>query len=300
MRPDASIVVIVGMPLIALVVFVALLFGARRAGANVWAMAAVLGAWSAIAAALSISGVLARFDARPPPIALFFVATLVIGLVLALSRTGAQLARLPLPLLVGFHAFRFPLELIMHQAASEGTMPVQMSYSGWNFDILTGISAAGFALFLRKRDVANWVLLAWNTLGSILLTTIVTIAFASTPIFHAFGTEPRHLNTWVAYFPFVYIALAVMGALVGHVVIYRRLFAPGMPAALGPRSNEAQTCELSDAPSRNFARRKSFRAIVIAPWRKTVPEVTRSAAGPRERSVLGGRRELSEVLEAAE
>ncbi|MDB4993572.1 MAG: hypothetical protein JWM74_1004 [Myxococcaceae bacterium] len=216
---------IVGIPLIAAIVAVALVLGARRAAGSrgMWTVAAVLGGWSAVAAELSLTGALARFDGRPPPLALFFVATLIVGVALALSRTGRSLATLPLPLLVGFHVFRLPLELVMHQAAAEGTMPAQMSFDGSNFDIVSGITAGVLALVLARREVPPAIVLAWNVLGTLLLLAIVTIAFTSTPMFHAFGTRPEQLNTWVAYFPFVYLALCVMGALIGHVVVFRRL-----------------------------------------------------------------------------
>ena len=186
-------------------------------------MAAVVGGWSVVAAVLSLTGVLARFDGHPPPLAPFFVVTLILGVMLALSRVGARLSTLPLPLLVGFHVFRFPLEVVMHQAATDGTMPVQMSFGGSNFDIVSGVTAGILALVVARREVPRPIVLAWNVLGTLLLFGIVTIALLSTPMFHAFGTRPEQLNTWVAYFPFVYIALCVMGALVGHVVIFRRL-----------------------------------------------------------------------------
>lgn len=223
MPPSASLVVTLGIPLVALAVGAALVLGARLARANARVVAAILVGWSVLAAVLSLSGVLANFEAHPPPLAPYFVGTLVLGVALAFSRIGARLATLPLPMLVGFHAFRLPLELVMHQAATEGTMPAQMSYSGLNFDIVTGVTAAAFALVLAKRKVPPSIVLAWNVLGTALLAGIVTIAFASTPIFHAFGTRPEQLNTWVAYFPYAYIALAVMGALLGHIVLFRRL-----------------------------------------------------------------------------
>jgi len=61
----------------------------------------------------------------------------VAGILLARSSIGDRFARgLPLTYLVGFQVFRFPLELAMHRAYVEGVMPVQMSYSGRNFDIV--------------------------------------------------------------------------------------------------------------------------------------------------------------------
>jgi small-conductance mechanosensitive channel len=75
----------------------------------------------------------------------------------------------------------------------------------------------------RERQTAR--VLAWNALaGTLLLAVIVVVAIASLPLFHAYGAEPAHLNTWVAYFPFVWLPAAlVSAALFGHVVLWRRL-----------------------------------------------------------------------------
>ncbi|MBC7545453.1 MAG: hypothetical protein H7338_22220, partial [Candidatus Sericytochromatia bacterium] len=147
--------------------------------------------------------------------------------VLACSPVAARLIRgLPRAPLVGFHAFRLPLELMMHRAAAEGVMPVQMSYSGRNFDIVTGITALGMAWALRRR--VSWGLVfAWNALGTLLLVTVVGIAVGSLPLFHAFGTAPAQLNTWVTHAPFAWLPLILVpAALLGHLLIWRWLFSP--------------------------------------------------------------------------
>src|SRR5687767_389787 len=95
--------------------------------------AAGMALWLAGVAALALSGLLGRFDLRPPPMALWFAATLLVPLAVALSPFGRRLAlALPFTALVGFQAFRLPLELLMHQAAADGIMPRVMSYSGYN------------------------------------------------------------------------------------------------------------------------------------------------------------------------
>jgi hypothetical protein len=194
--------------------------------------------WLAITGALGSSGYFARFEGLPPPLLVLMLPTLSLPVVLGLSRTGSALAGLPVALLVLFHAFRFPLELVMHRAATEGTMPPQMTYTGFNFDIVSGLSAllvGGLALFGRAP---RWLLLAWNALGSLLLATIIVIAVASLPQFQAFGHEPSRVNTWVAHFPFVWLpAGLVTGALLGHVILWRRLLSHGMRGrALEPLS----------------------------------------------------------------
>jgi hypothetical protein len=72
-------------------------------------------------------------------------------------------------------------------------------------------------------------LLAWNALGTVLLVTILVIAVASLPTFGLFGRKPEQLNTWVAYFPYVWLpAGLVSGAVLGHVLLWRRLLTHGM------------------------------------------------------------------------
>jgi hypothetical protein len=157
------------------------------------------------------------------------VPTLVLPLRLGFSRIGTQLANAPLGLLVGFHAFRVPLELVMHRAAVVGVMPPQMTYTGWNFDITTGIGALLVASLVARGRAPRWLVLAWNAWGTLMLVTIVTIAIASLPTFAAFGREPARLNTWVAYFPFVWLpAGLVSAAVLGHVLLWRRLLSYGM------------------------------------------------------------------------
>ncbi len=189
-------------------------------------VAAATIAWLAITLLAAASGVLRRFDLVPPPFAAVPPAVLALGLSVACSRLGTRLVRgLPLWILVGSQVFRFPLELLMHRAFVEGVMPVQMSYSGWNYDILTGISAGLLGAWLYAGSVPRWIVGAWNALGFLLLVNIVTIAVLSTPIFRAFGGGER-LNTFVADPPFVWLpAILVTAALAGHVLVWRKLAA---------------------------------------------------------------------------
>ena len=118
----------------------------------------------------------------------------------------------------------------MHQAYVEGVMPVQMSYSGYNYDILSGITAGALGLWLGRGRVPHWVVASWNTLGFVLLVNIVTIAIVSTPVFRLFGNE--RLNIFVTYPPFVWLpGILVTAALMGHILVWRRL--SEKPAAAG-------------------------------------------------------------------
>ena len=123
--------------------------------------------------ALAGSGVLAQFDGRPPPLALFLAALVAGAIAFGTSRFAEPLAHgLPLAGLVGFQAFRLPLELVMHEAARAGVMPSLLSFSGWNFDIATGTLALPVAALVAAGRAPRWLVPAWNTLGLAALTMI--------------------------------------------------------------------------------------------------------------------------------
>ncbi|MFN7143787.1 MAG: hypothetical protein ACK4YP_08440, partial [Myxococcota bacterium] len=210
--------------------FVAVSVAGRGGSGRAGRFAAVgTAAWMALAGALAYAGVLADFDARPPPMAFLFLGTFAIGMVVGLSRVGASLARaFPLWALVLVQGFRFPLELLMHEAAAEGTMPDAMTWTGWNYDVLTGLTALVVAplLFAGAPRALAW---AWNVLGILTLAGITVVAFLASPMVGAFGPDQR--NTWVTTFPFVWLpTVLVASAVAGHVIVTRRLLAEGRAA----------------------------------------------------------------------
>ncbi len=187
-----------------------------------------LAAWMLLTAALARAGALARFDVAPPPMAVLVLTVLVVGVGVGVSRVGGRLAQsVPLATLVGLQAFRLPLELVMHRAAVLGIMPEALSYSGYNFDIVTGASALGLWLAMRAGlRVPRAGLWVWNAWGLWCLAVITAVAVGSSPLVRAFGSEPRHLNTWVLFFPYVWLpTVLVVIALAGHVVVTRALWA---------------------------------------------------------------------------
>lgn len=240
MAPHASALVRFGIPALALLVtaFVGLgvLCFSGPGRARRFALGAA--AWLGFAAVLGHSGFLADFSSAPPHILLLMIPTLGLPFAFGFSRIGNALTQAPLAVLVGFQGFRLPLELVMHQAAREGTMPMQMTYTGSNFDIVSGVTALLVGALAAYELAPRWLLLAWNVLGSGLLVVILVIAVASLPRFALYGSEPVRLNTWIAYFPFVWLpAGLVSAAVLGHVLLWRRLWSHGMRGrALRPLS----------------------------------------------------------------
>jgi hypothetical protein len=98
-----------------------------------------------------------------------------------------------------------------------------MTYSGRNFDILTGATAAALALWLLAGRQGRLLVIAWNIAGLALLANIVAIALLSTPVpFRYFTSGPANLLP--STFPYVWLpTFLVQAALFGHVLVFRAL-----------------------------------------------------------------------------
>jgi len=174
--------------------------------------------WLLLTAGLALGGVL-QLIVVPPPLLLL----LVVGLVGLVSWHGRGRWRdIPLRLLVGMQSFRIVVELLIHLAVVEGVAPEQLTWTGLNFDLLTGLSA--LLLFPFAERLPRWALMIWNLLALGLLINVVTVAILSLPLpIQQF--EP--VNAWVAFFPFQWLPMVmVMLAALGHVALFRRLRRP--------------------------------------------------------------------------
>jgi len=215
---------------------------AARASSRARRAALATAMWMAATFAAAASGRLS-FTTMPPTMMVVIVLSLALALRIGLSATGGRIAAgVPLAVLVGVQGFRLPLELLMHRAYAEGLMPVQMSYSGRNFDIVTGSTALvlAAALWLAPQRVSPRWVMVWNALGFGLLMNVLTIALLSAPTpLRVFTNEPA--NVWITQAPFVWLpAVFVLAALAGHIVVFRRLRMENREKTASRRDAETQ------------------------------------------------------------
>lgn len=185
------------------------------------AAAAAFG-WLALTAGAAVLGWL-HFT-NPPTMPLLIGTGFALAIAIGLSGVGKRLAgQLPLAALVGFQSFRIVVELLLHRAYLDGLMPIQMSYSGRNFDIVTGITAIPLALWLVRDGRPVRLVFLWNVMGLALLVNIMAVAMLSAPTpFRFFMNSPA--NVWVIFAPWVWLpTVMVMSALLGHLLTFRAL-----------------------------------------------------------------------------
>ncbi|MGB3545284.1 hypothetical protein [Rubrivirga sp.] len=189
------------------------------------AMAVALASWLGGTATLALSGALSAFDRIPPPAAFLFLGLLAGTVALTISPLGRRLAHgVPLAALVGVQAFRVPLEVLLHRLYTEGVLPVQVTYEGWNYDIATGLLAVPLAVWLWRSRVPAGLVTAWNVLGLILVLIVVATAVLSLPTpFQQVAAEPD-TSAIATTAPLIWLpAVLVQAALLGHFLVFRRL-----------------------------------------------------------------------------
>lgn len=186
------------------------LFGWR---VGVWLAAFLAATWMAAHAGWL------RFGPVPPPIFLLLVPAAIATILLARSK---PVGRVGIGWLIGYQSFRILVEIFLWWGHREGVVPVQLTWEGRNFDVLTGVTAPVMAWLASRGQASPMLVRVWNLAGLALLINVVTVAALSMPTpFQRFHPT----NVFVVEAPFVWLPLfLVQSALFGHAAL---LFAGG-------------------------------------------------------------------------
>lgn len=208
-------------------VVVALLWAIHRAYRTPRAVSLtllVLGSWLGVITLLVWNGRIYSLPLHGLPF--FFGSVLLIAVGFALSPVGARLAAsTPLVALVGFQSFRLPLELVLHAWAEQGVIPETMTWTGQNWDILSGLTALVCLPLVERHPVAARIA---NIVGLALLLNVMRVAVLSSPLPFGWGVKPPLALAF--HLPYAFIGpVCVGGALFGHLVLTRALWRPREP-----------------------------------------------------------------------
>jgi hypothetical protein len=154
-----------------------------------------------------------------PAVPILFATINLSAIIFGLSRWGRQLSTLPIWMLVAFQGFRLPLELVLHQWAAGGTIPETMTWTGQNFDIISGVCALLAILKPFRTRTYFWF---FNVVGFALLLNVLRVVVMSSPLPIAWNLENPLLL--IFHLPYALIAyVCVWAAIVGHIVLTRAL-----------------------------------------------------------------------------
>jgi len=206
-----------------------------------FATTSILITWIGWLTILSYKGFFTDFSKLPPRPALAMLLPLPVIFVIAFSKKGTQLLQtIPSHWLVFMQSFRVIVELLLLFAFMAGKLPVQMTFEGRNFDVLTGLFALPVGYLLaRKRPYASRLAIAFNIIGIVLLLNILVIAVLSMPTsIRYFVNEPS--NTLVAEFPVILLpGVLVPLAYAMHIFSFRQLLTKQSKLSVGLSNRSA-------------------------------------------------------------
>lgn len=180
-------------------------------------------AWLLATGIISYSGYFKNTSATPPRFLFVILASVVMTI---FFYKIANKNNLNTRFLLAVHILRIPVEVILYQLYLQNKVPVLMTFKGWNFDIIVGISALILIVYLfstkkqmPKKNFVFW----WNIVGLVFLAFIVAIAILSSslPIQQFAFNQP---NIAVLEFPFIYLpAYIVPVVFLSHILLLRSL-----------------------------------------------------------------------------
>jgi hypothetical protein len=217
----------------------------RRAAFRVLAGLSV---WFIYVGLLGYFGVVKNTAMRPPGIA-FVVVPVLVFLIFFIVRSSAS-ARValafPLWIILGTQCFRIGVELFIHQLWIAGLVPKMLTFEGANVDIYVGASAPLIAWLSTRGRLGIRLALAWNVMGLLALTNVVTRAVLTSPgPFNLIHAEVP--NLLFGTFPFMYIpGFFVPLAVALHVLAIRAISSRPRTATSGAVSSDRSQNEVPE------------------------------------------------------
>lgn len=183
----------------------------------------VVALWLGIPLMLAKQNVLNNFTRMPSPFMLILLASTVVTIILsAASPWGKRIANgFSFQALFGFQVFRILVETLLVIFHRAGVAPIQLTFEGRNFDIVTGVLALTVLIFFTSDRISKSMYAVLNLIGLGLLLNVVLVGFFSLPtLFRIFAGD----NTWITQAPFIWLpTFLVQVALSGHILSFRKL-----------------------------------------------------------------------------
>ncbi|MCR4033506.1 MULTISPECIES: hypothetical protein [Flavobacterium] len=162
------------------------------------------------------------FESKPYLFPLVILVTLTITF-LALRQIGTE--KINTNILLSIHVLRIPVELVLFELFLQDKIPYLMTFKGWNFDIINGISALAILIYqiISRRKIKNQFFFLWNISGILFLIFIVSLAILSSPLpIQQFAFEQP--NIAVLEFPYCFLPTCIVPiVLMSHILFLKSL-----------------------------------------------------------------------------
>lgn len=196
----------------------------RKADSGLRSVSVGVAAWLLFSAVLAYFGFFENFERFPPRIGMFaFLELIAICFLVYFSKFSDALLKISDESLYALQSFRIPLEILLVYLASEKLLPREMTWLGWNFDVVIGLSALAMSYLAYKRKLTKTLELVWNVIGLCSVAGVAMVGLFSAPtVIRLIHTEPP--NFIIGFFPFQFLPhFLVPLAMTLHLIALRRL-----------------------------------------------------------------------------
>lgn len=176
----------------------------------------ILLSWSGLISVLSYFGIYQYQDGDNISRFIFVLVPISVFVVYLIQNKSFYRSR-DLRWSTAVHVVRLPVELLLYQLAIREWLPLEMTFKGWNFDVIPGVTSILILLWMKFGVVNRKLLLSWNVLGLIFILFILANGFLSQELFYEkFGYSVA--NKGIAYFPLILLAGVIV-----PIVIYTHI-----------------------------------------------------------------------------
>jgi len=181
--------------------------------------------WAGIQVFLSLNDFYKVIDTIPPRFIFMIIPPLLLIIILFNTQKGKLfIDSLDIKVLTIIHTIRILVEIVLFWLFMYKTIPVELTFEGRNFDIISGVTAPIVYYFgFIKQTLSKKLIISWNIICIGFLFNVVLNSILSSPLlFQKF--EFNQPNIAVLNFPFVFLpSLIVPIILFSHFVVIRRL-----------------------------------------------------------------------------
>ncbi len=174
---------------------------------------------------IAMTGWLANYESLPPrPGFVILPAFLIVVWLWNNSTVDELLKHIPPKNIIYLQTFRVFVEIALWMFFLANVLPIQMTFEGYNFDILSGLFAIPVAYAVFEKGAPKWIAVLYNVFGLILVTTIVVISILSIPgPTRYFMNEPA--NSIIGEFPFIWLPVFLVNlAVFLHGLSLKQIF----------------------------------------------------------------------------
>lgn len=169
---------------------------------------------------ISFNGFVANRSLPPRfPLAVFVPVILIIIFLLKWMQKHRFYNSVPKSWPIYFQTFRVVMEQAILITAIQNIIPIEGTYKGYNYEFYFALSAPFIAYFaFKKKLLPNWFLIAWNTLGILLLVVVVTIIASAFFAPELWGYEYQGVQDKFVKMPYILLpAFMVPSAIFMHL-----------------------------------------------------------------------------------